>query len=131
MEFQPIVGTACAHCKHRILVDVDGKNCKRCGLAIHRRCAKAHKAECAQRPMVQPSVHDYGEVPPLEWTPRLVALLAVAAFILAFGIGMLSAAPEGASEGRRTMWGWALIVVGILIAATGYVIERARQARRS
>jgi hypothetical protein len=139
MEFQPIVGSACANCHQRILVDLDGKNCKRCGLAVHRRCGKAHRAACANRPALSTVAHDYDEVRPLEWTTRLVVLLSLGAFVLAFGVGMVVKSAPGtdpagattAAPNKRVPIGWSLAGAGIVIAAAGYAWERSQQTRRA
>jgi F0F1-type ATP synthase membrane subunit c/vacuolar-type H+-ATPase subunit K len=142
MELQPIVGSACAHCKKNILVDVDGKNCLRCGLAIHRRCAKHHRAECAGRPVLAAVAHDYDEVPPLQWTTRLIAILSAGAFLTALGLGALLASPPEPPPGVearppstvRLAMGWGGLLVGLAVLGGGYAWERGRQtsaARRA
>lgn len=139
MQLQPIVGSACAHCQQRILVDVDGKNCPRCGLAIHRRCSKGHRTECIQRPALPSVRHDYDEVPPLQWTTRLVVTLATGAFLLAMGLGALVGGPSEPSNGDGSVTrsalgqilGWGGLVAGLVVTAGGYYWERARQSARA
>jgi hypothetical protein len=142
MQLQPIVGSACAHCRKTILVDIDGKNCSRCGLAIHRRCGKPHRGECANRPVLATtaSAAEYGEVPPLEWTRPLVASLGVGAFVLAQGIGRLMFTPapdvrpgESAPPTTTTqlVLTWGAVVLGLVLIAAGYIVERARQSREA
>lgn len=136
MELQPLVGTACAHCKTKILVDVDGKNCSRCGLAIHRRCAREHKTECAGRPMVTASAHDYDEQPPLVWKPSLIAMVAAGVFALMLGLGMLVSSPPEPRPGEqpyatsktKVALAWTAVVGGVALAAGGYLYERSRQS---
>jgi hypothetical protein len=138
MDLQPIVGNPCAHCKERILVDTDGKNCPRCGLAIHRRHAKAHRAECADKPMVARVARDYDEVPPLVFTRRLVALLCTGAFLLAMGLAWLTTAEPEPYAGEsvqqpprpRIAMTWRAIGVGLATLIGGYAYERHRQNAR-
>lgn len=137
MELQPLVGASCAHCLTKILVDVDGKNCKRCGLAIHRKCSKDHRATCTNKPQVAAVEHDYDETAPFEWTPRLVTMLAIGAFILGLGLSMLTATPPDAPAGeapaamstRTIALGWSAVLGGLALGVAGVVWERGRQKR--
>jgi hypothetical protein len=137
MELQPVVGSACAHCQKKILVAVDGRNCPRCGLALHRACAGAHRGECAGRPMLERAQRDYDEVAPLQWTARLIALLSLGAFLVAMGLGALLAAPPEVAFGQappppstlRLVLGWGGLAAGLLVLGAGYAWERARQGR--
>jgi hypothetical protein len=136
MELQPIVGASCAHCKDKILVDLDGKNCKQCGLAVHRRCSKAHKGECTGTPAITHVTRDYDEVPEFAWTPRVIAMMAIAAFVFALGLGMLTAsgpeprpgeeAPKPSST--RVAMEWLAVVAGLGGIAGAYAFERSRQS---
>ncbi len=135
MELQPIVGASCAHCKGKILVDLDGKNCKQCGLAVHRRCSKSHRGECAGKPAVSHQDRDYDEVPDFEWTPRVIAMMAIAAFLFALGLGMLTASGPELRPGEeaakpsntRVALEWAAVLVGLGGVAGAFAWERARQ----
>ncbi len=141
MELEPIVGAACAACQSKILVDTDGKNCKRCGLAIHRGCGKDHRPKCTGTAVVESVRHDYDEVASVAWTRRLTAFVAVGVFAIAFGGGSwFSAAnsdspptvgsPSAGSARRPTpVYAWVGIVAGACIAAGGYAWERKRQER--
>jgi hypothetical protein len=135
MELQPIVGASCAQCKDKILVDLDGKNCKQCGLAVHRRCSKDHKAACTGKPALAHVERDYDEEPEFEWTPRVIAMMAIAAFVFALGLGMLTASPPEPRPGEeapkpsstRVALEWAAVVVGLGGIAGAYAMERSRQ----
>jgi hypothetical protein len=136
MEFQSIVGSDCAHCHVRILVDADGKNCKRCGLALHRRCSKSHRDECSRKAAVTKEAHDYDEVASVEWTPRLVIALALAAFLGMFGLAMYVMPPAETVPGQpavmnkpRIAIASTLIAAGIVLAAGGWMFERSKQRR--
>ncbi len=135
MDLQPIVGAECAHCKDKILVDLDGRNCTRCGLAVHRRCSKAHKAGCAGKPVLAQTTHDYDETAGFRWTPRVIAMMAAATFVFALGVGMLTAAPPEVRPGQeapkpsptRVALEWTAVLAGLAGAAGTYVFERSRQ----
>lgn len=135
MELQPIVGAACAHCKEKIFVDLDGKNCSTCGLAVHRKCSKAHRGQCAGKPALAEVTHDYDEVPPFQWTPRAIALMAIAAFVLALGLGMLTAASPEPRAGEepvkpsttRVVLEWVAVAAGLAGLGGAYAFERSRQ----
>jgi len=135
MELQPIVGAACAQCKEKILVDLDGRNCSQCGLAVHRQCSKAHRGECAGKPALAEVTHDYDEVPPFEWTPRVIALMAIAAFVLSLGLGMLTASPPATLPGAepvkpsttRVALEWVAVAAGLAGMGGAYAFERSRQ----
>src|SRR5947209_13059306 len=125
MDLQPVVGAACAHCHNKIMVDIDGKNCQRCGLAVHRKCSKAHRAECSGKPAVQSVTHDYDESAPLVWNARIVTLLAIGAFILGIGLSMLSTSGPEAVPGEEppppsrthTILEWAAVLGGLAVMA--------------
>ena len=127
MDLQPIVSAPCAHCKEQILVNVDGKNCPQCGLAIHRRHAKAHRAECANKPMVERVARDYDEVSPFVFTRSLVAFLCISAFLLAFGASwLLAQEPEEPSRNHVALT-WGAMGAGLVSLVGGFVYERKQQ----
>lgn len=40
-----IIGRSCVECNFRIAVELEGRFCRACGVAVHRRqCARKHKA---------------------------------------------------------------------------------------
>lgn len=139
MELQPIVGAECAHCKEKIFVDLDGKNCTHCGLAVHRKCSKAHRGECVGKPVIAEVAHDYDEVPAFDWTPRVIAMMAIAAFVCALGLGMLTASPPAMPAGVeapkpstvRVVLEWAAVVVGLAGIGGAYAFERSQQTARA
>lgn len=118
MQLQPIVGAECAVCDKRILVDADGKNCKRCGKAVHRECGKAHKEKCSGQAAVAQR-HDWDETEGRSWTPRVVLPLCVGALMTAAGAARLF-------NGGTSSPAMALVGVGLAVAVGGYVLESRR-----
>lgn len=43
-ERKLIVGCACAVCADTIAMEIEGKHCTKCGVALHRRCGAKHRA---------------------------------------------------------------------------------------
>lgn len=43
-ERRLIVGCACALCADTIAMEIEGKHCAKCGVAIHKRCGAKHRA---------------------------------------------------------------------------------------
>lgn len=132
LELQPIVGAACAHCRERILVDSDGRNCKRCGLALHRGdCGRAHKSECKGPEAARAvATHDYDEALPLEFTWPVIIAFALPAFAGGFGLQRLLASPEGevaAAASARVNQGIGAIVLAALAAVCVYFWAKGRQ----
>lgn len=118
MQLQPIVGTPCAVCDKRILVDSDGKNCKRCGAAVHRDCGKEHKEKCSHKPAVSQEAHDWDDAGTKRWTPTLLGPLAAGAALAMVGVGRWSSSGDA---GGLTL---GLVLGGLALAAGGFVLDR-------
>jgi hypothetical protein len=79
--------------------------------------------------------HDYDEVAPLEWTPRLIAPIAGGSFVLLLGVGMFvrraidlsGETPPLPVSTARVVIACAAVVLGLAACIGGYVMERARQ----
>lgn len=134
IELQPIVGAECAHCHERILVDTDGRNCKRCGVAVHRgECSKSHKGSCKGEAAAAAKAvtrHDYDEAAPLVFTPPVIAAFALPAFLAGFGVQRLLTAPEGeaaAAASTRVGLGAGSLFVAALAFAGAYFWAAGRQ----
>jgi hypothetical protein len=50
-----LVGAACAACGAKIVVATDARGCRRCGRAVHARCARAHRRAAHPRTPAPPA----------------------------------------------------------------------------
>lgn len=41
---EQLTGKSCADCTQRILLEGDGRRCKKCGKPVHKKCSKRHRA---------------------------------------------------------------------------------------
>ena len=128
IELQPIVGSACVLCQQRILVDLDGRNCRTCGAAVHRSCARSHREKCSTERSIPRTGHDYDEVAPFAWTPRAIGLIAAPVFVLFLGFGLFTSAGESPSSARLALQ-WTAVAVGALGTMTGFLVEHSLQRR--
>jgi hypothetical protein len=133
-ELEEIAGARCIHSNAKILVAADGTNCEKCGRALLKKHQTEHETDCKGDKAIKRVSHDYDELPPIEWTSPLISVLAAAAFVFAFGGGLLMVAPETpVGETPKPMptvklaAGFGLMVGGSLLATLGYRRERGKQ----
>lgn len=137
-ELEEIAGARCIHSNAKIFVATDGVNCEKCGRAVLKKHKEEHESECRGEKAIKRVKHDYDELPPIQWTSQLIALVAVGVFVAAFGGGLLMVAPETpAGETPKPMptrklgAGFALMVLGVGAATLSFQRERRRQLEES
>lgn len=133
-ELEELAGASCIHSGKKILVATDAVHCSKCGRAVLRKHREEHEKSCTGAAAIKRVAHDYDEEPPVQWTQRLIALVAGGVFIAALGGGLMMASPEQPPgelakpmPTQKLAAGFGLMALGAVIGVVGYHGERRKQ----
>lgn len=137
-ELEELAGASCVHSGKKIFVATDADNCAKCGRAVLKKHKAEHEEKCTGAGAIKRVAHDYDELPPIEWTQKLIAMVAGGVLIASFGGGLMMASPEQPPgelakpmPTKKLATGFGLMALGAIVSVAGYSSERRRQSEKA